>query len=239
LAYAYITYRRDKSLSEVAVKRLQTIKDFTEFGSGFKIAMRDLEIRGAGNLLGEAQHGAIDAVGYDMYCQLLSDAVKTIQGEKPPMIIECSVDLKIDAYIPEPYISALGTRLEIYKKIASIGDEEDKQSVEDELVDRFGDIPDSVQNLVEISLVRSLAADLFIEEIMQNGEKVLLYFSELCSLDTDRWQTALQKFRAYASLAKAKRHYILINTWGAPMYQILENVKFLLQYMKKELQSGQ
>ncbi len=154
-AYAYLTFTVGKVLTDVAQKRLEAIREFTEFGSGFKIAMRDLEIRGAGNILGAEQHGNMDSVGYDMYIRLLSDAISEEKGEAPKSDAECTIDMQIGAHIPESYISSLPARLGIYRRIADIRNEDDSRDVIDELIDRFGEPPESVQGLIEIALLRS------------------------------------------------------------------------------------
>ena len=177
-ASAYLTYKRDKNLSEIAYKRLQAIREYTEFGSGFKIAMRDLEIRGAGNLLGAQQHGHLAAVGYDMYMKLLGEAISQQKGEKPKEK-ECLIDLQINAHIPEKYISALQQRLSIYRRIADIRSFQDAEDVRDELRDRYGDIPPSVEGLIEVSLCRNTAASLGIYEIGQRGDTLYLYCEEI------------------------------------------------------------
>jgi transcription-repair coupling factor (superfamily II helicase) len=179
-AFAYFTFKRGKELSEVATRRLNAIREFTEFGSGFKIAMRDLEIRGAGNILGAQQHGYMAAVGYDMYIQLLNEAVSAEKGEKPPKPEkECLIDLQIDAHIPESYISSIPQRLSIYRRIADIRTNEDMLDCADELKDRFGEIPDSVKGLMEVSLLRNTAAQMNIFEIGQKGDVLYLYMKEL------------------------------------------------------------
>ncbi len=178
--FAYLTFQRDKDISEIATKRLEAIKEYTEFGSGFKIAMRDLEIRGAGNLLGSEQHGHIETVGYDMYMKLLSEAVSEEKGEAPKSLQkECLIDIRIDAHIPEKYIESLPQRLAVYKRIADIKNEEDASDVLDELIDRFGDIPKSVEGLIKISLLRNTASKLGIYEIGQKGDMILLYSSNI------------------------------------------------------------
>ena len=177
-ASAYLTYKRDKNLTEIAYKRLQAIREYTEFGSGFKIAMRDLEIRGAGNLLGAQQHGHLAAVGYDMYMKLLSEAISQEKGEKKKTR-ECLIDLQINAHIPDKYISALSQRLTVYRRIADVRTFEDAEDVRDELRDRFGDIPPSVEGLIEVSLCRNTASSLGIYEIGQRGETIALYCEEI------------------------------------------------------------
>ncbi len=178
--FAFFTFRKDKNLSEIATRRLEAIKEYTEFGSGFKIAMRDLEIRGAGNLLGAEQHGHIETVGYDMYMKILAEAVTEEKGEKPTAYVkECLVDVKIDAYIPEKYIEFLPQRLAIYKRIADIRNEEDASDVLDELIDRFGDPPKSVEGLIKVSLLRNVASDLGIYEIGQRADNILLYVKKV------------------------------------------------------------
>ena len=182
-AYAYLTFTKSKVLSEISQKRLTAIREFTEFGSGFKIAMRDLELRGAGNILGAQQHGHMEDVGYDMYLKLLGDAVKEEKGEIPTQREDkdCLVDISLAAHIPESYIESLTLRLDVYKLIADIRTKEDAEDVIDELIDRFGDIPKSVMGLIEIALVRNKAADMGIYEIKQNDLSVLLYVKDIKS----------------------------------------------------------
>lgn len=175
-AYAYFTFTRGKQLTEVAEKRLSAIKEFTSFGSGFRIAMRDLEIRGAGNVLGAQQHGHMEAVGYDMYLRLLGEAIAEQKGETPERTsAECMVDLNIGAHIPESYIKGLSQRIDVYKKIAAIQNKDDAFDVTDELIDRFGDPPKAVQGLIDVALVRGRAAALGIREIAQRDQGMFLY----------------------------------------------------------------
>lgn len=177
-ACAYLTYKKDKELSEVAYKRLQAIREYTEFGSGFKIAMRDLEIRGAGNLLGAQQHGHLASVGYDMYMKILAEAIGDEKGEHKKQK-DCLIDLQINAHIPDKYISALAQRLTVYRRIADVRTIGDAEDVRDELRDRFGDIPPSVDGLIEVSLCRNSASALEIYEIGQRGEIIALYCDEI------------------------------------------------------------
>ncbi len=178
-AYAYLTFTRGKELTDIAQKRLETMRDFTEFGAGFKIAMRDMEIRGAGNLLGAQQHGHMEAVGYDMYLKLLADAVSQEKGMTAAQSVECLVDLPITAHIPDNYISDNAQRLEIYRRIADIRTVEDSMDVFDELIDRFGEPPVAVQGLVDVALLRNMAAAVGIREIKQQQQSLLLYCDKL------------------------------------------------------------
>ena len=168
-AYAFLMYSKDRMLAEVAEKRLSAIREFTDLGSGFKIAMRDLEIRGAGNLLGEAQSGHMEAVGYDLYVKLLSEAIAEKKGEEVAADFETSIDLSVDAYIPESYIPDAAQKLEAYKRIAGIHTEADRSDVTDELLDRYGDLPKAVTNLMDIAMLKTRAHSAFITNIKQKG----------------------------------------------------------------------
>ena len=179
-AYAYFTFRRDKTLSDIAQKRLSAIREFTAFGSGFRIAMRDLQIRGAGSLLGHSQHGHMEAVGYDLYVKMLNQAIARAKGEPLQRDkSECLVDLRVDAFIPEKYIADGPGRIEAYKRIAAIQTPEDAADVLDELIDRYGDPPPSVSDLVNVSLVRVQAAAVGVYEVTQKKDTLLLQVEEL------------------------------------------------------------
>ena len=187
IAYAYLLYRRDKILREEAEKRLQTIREFTEFGSGFKIAMRDLEIRGAGNLLGAEQHGHMEAVGYDMYCRLLEEEVQNLKGEAPrEESFETSIDLNISAFIPDFYIKNQEQRMELYKKIAGIRNMDEFYDMQEELEDRYGDLPKAVQLLLEVVLVKAEAHEMGIVSITQKHGNLLLEFRPEPNIDVGR-----------------------------------------------------
>lgn len=164
-AYAFLLYRRDRMLSEVAEKRLSAIREFSDLGSGFKIAMKDLEIRGAGNVLGKSQHGHMAAVGYDLYCKMLNEAVNKLKGIKNEYAFETSVDLDVDAYIPSTYIKSEYQKLDIYKRIAGIETEEELSDMRDELSDRYGSIPDCAANLLQIALIKAMAHKIGIMDI--------------------------------------------------------------------------
>ena len=171
-AYAFLMYKRDKVLKEVAEKRLEAIREFTDLGSGFKIAMRDLEIRGAGSLLGKSQHGHMQAVGYDLYCKMLNEAVKTKKGISVMEDFNTLVDLDVDAYIPPAYIVNEVQKLDIYKRIAGIDNEQECDDMREELLDRFGQIPKSAENLLRIALIRSHAHRLYMPEVKGKNERV-------------------------------------------------------------------
>ncbi|MCM1154477.1 MAG: transcription-repair coupling factor [Roseburia sp.] len=173
-AYAFLMYKRDKMLKEVAEKRLEAIREFTDLGSGFKIAMRDLEIRGAGNILGSRQHGHMQAVGYDLYCKMLNEAVKNIKGISTVEDFNTSIDLDVDAYIPPSYIVNEIQKLDIYKRIAGIENDRERDDMKEELLDRFGEIPKSVDNLLRIAMIRVRAHKLFMPEV--KGKNELLQF---------------------------------------------------------------
>ena len=176
-AYAYFCFKRGKVLSEIAQRRLDAIREFTQFGSGFRIALRDLEIRGAGSILGANQSGHLANVGYEMYLQLLDEAVREERGEKNVHKDECLVDIRIDAFIPESYISNQAQRIDCYRKIARIQTEEDSLDVIDELIDRYGEPPQSVKGLVDVARLRNMAALSGITEITQAGDVMVFYLS--------------------------------------------------------------
>ena len=176
IAYAYFIYTKDKILTEVAEKRLKALKDFTELGSGFKIAMRDLEIRGAGNMMGSSQHGHMASIGYDLYCRMLEDTIKLIKGEIENEPIETSVDIKVDAFIPSSYITDEIQKIEVYKKIAAIENINDFMEIKSELEDRYSSIPDSVYNLMDIAYIKSICKGLYIEDIKETAQELRFKF---------------------------------------------------------------
>jgi len=232
VAYAYLTYKRDKVLQEVAEKRLKAIREFTEFGSGFRIAMRDLEIRGAGNVLGTSQSGHMDAIGYELYTKLVAGSISA----KPRQMavsedFETSIELKIDAYIPPEYIEQEEEKLAAYKKIASIRTEADYLDILDELIDRYGEPPRSVQNLLKIGLIKGLAHELEITEVqMRNGEV------ELVVLPNARFDGS-----KLLPFLEERKQEIRFQTKGSSAFLLripipsamLDQIKFVLQDLKK------
>ncbi|MDR1701153.1 MAG: transcription-repair coupling factor [Sporomusaceae bacterium] len=213
LAYAYFTYRQNKILTEVAEKRLQAVKEFAELGSGFKIAMRDLEIRGAGSLLGGEQHGHIVNVGFEMYCRLLEDAVKEMRGEEiipPPP--EPSLNLDINAYLPGDYIQDAMHKMEIYQKLAAAKSEADLVELADELIDRFGDLPEPVQSLIQVVRVKNLARDLNITLITEKNSRLELVFATDIPLSPDALTNLRNTFKGKLNFSHTLPRTIRIST---------------------------
>ena len=212
-AYAYFTYPQGRVLTEISSKRLTAIRDYTEFGSGFKIALRDLEIRGAGNLLGAEQHGHIESVGYDLYMKILNRAILEEKGEVYVPKTECTVDFAENAYIPEDFISSEAQRIDVYRKIASIGNEEDMRDVTDELLDRYGDLPKPVANLLDISLLRAMGSDADIEKIVRRGTNAVFYPK---TLDAYAWAQIAGAFRGRIMISPSSKPYVTFRTSGMP-----------------------
>ena len=182
-------------LREVAEKRLSAIREFTDLGSGVKIAMRDLEIRGAGNLLGEEQHGHMDAVGYDLYCKMLSEAVRHLKGEIPEETYATNVDLNIDAYIPASYIPNEYQKLDIYKRIAAIETEEEQEDMLEELIDRFGDPPRKVQQLLMIAQLKAKAHAAYVISVEQKGDEYKFTMYEKARVNVAKIPELLAKYK--------------------------------------------
>ncbi len=202
-SYAFLMYRRDKVLREVAEKRLQAIKEFTELGSGFKIAMRDLEIRGAGNLLGQKQHGHMEAVGYDLYCKMLNEAVKNLKGEtRVEDMYDTTVDIDIDAFIPATYIKSEFQKLDIYKRIAEISNENEFLDMQEELVDRFGDMPAAVNNLLNIAFIKALAKETFVTKLEYKNRKIKMVMYEQAPLDVVQIPRMLEEYQGILTMEK-------------------------------------
>ena len=209
-------------MSDVASKRLEAIREYTEFGSGFKIAMRDLEIRGAGSILGGDQHGNMESVGYDMYLKLLSDAVKEENGVVVDDDIPCTVDLNISAHIPENYIESLSARLGIYKRIAAIRTDDDVSDVIDELCDRFGDPPNAVMGLIDVAILRSKAANAKIAEITGTANSAVLHINSIES-------------EVMSRLSEHFGNRFMLNVSGKPVYTIRLNKNQTMSQFVSEL----
>ena len=225
--YAYITYKRDKMLSEVADKRLKAIKEFTEFGSGFKIAMRDLEIRGAGSLLGEIQSGHLEQVGYDTYCNLLDEVIKEMKGIKVEEEYDIQIDLNVTSYIPDEYISDGSQKIEIYQDIALCKNEEDIQNVIDEIIDRFGNMPGELENLLDIARIKYLAKQKYITKIASKKQAVVFTF-EQSKFDIDI-QKLIEKYKNRLKFSPGVKPMITLEIGSNNERQILNDVTDFLK----------
>lgn len=236
LAYSYFTYRRDKVLTETAEKRLKAIKEFTEFGSGFKIAMRDLEIRGAGNILGTQQHGHMAAVGYDLYCRMLEEAVRELTGEEKEEYIETSIEISINAYIPDSYIEDEVLKIETYKKIASIETIEDKMDIEEELTDRFGDIPKPIENLINVAYIKSIARSIRIIDIRQSEKDLLIQFKDANRISYEDIKAVNSKMEGCISFASSTQPVIKLKLKnGGDIIKILRTfLESMIDLQKKK-----
>jgi len=231
--YAYFTYQRDKVLTEIATKRLNAHEEFTQFGSGFRIALRDLEIRGAGSILGGRQHGHMEAVGYDMYLQLLSEAIAEEKGIQPEKVPECLVDIQIDAHIPEKYISSLNQRIDMYRKIMLVNEDSDKSDLIDELIDRYGDPPKSVVGLIDVSLLRNKAAHMGITEISQKNGAMYFYTEYLVPEQIAALQQAYKGSITFNGVGKSYVS-VKISPKIRPFDMMRETVELLYQNRKKK-----
>ena len=208
-AYAYVTYKRDKLLSEVADKRLKAIKEFTEFGSGFKIAMRDLEIRGAGSMLGEMQHGHIEQVGYDTYCKLLDEVIKEMQGIEVVEEQDVQIDLAVSSYIPDNFIENSSQKIEIYQNIALCRTEEELQNVIDEVIDRYGRLPKELENLIDIARIKQLARKANILKIAQRENGIVFYFVKE-KIKPEMVNTLITKYPMLVKFSNAVEPYVTL-----------------------------
>ena len=226
--YAYITYRKDKMLSEVADKRLKAIKEFTEFGSGFKIAMRDLEIRGAGSLIGEIQHGHLEEVGYDTYCRILDEVLKEEQGLKVEEDISCQIDLNVTSFIPDSFISDQNQKIEIYQDIALCKNEEDIRNVIDEIIDRFGNMPNEIENLLEISRIKQLAKEKYLTKI-QSRKNAVVFTYEVDKFDNNSVIDLMKKYGNRIKFSAGLKPMITLTLEKQGEKGILEEVKEFLK----------
>lgn len=235
LAYAYFTYRKDKILTEVAEKRLQAIKEFTELGAGFKIAMRDLEIRGAGNLLGAEQSGQMLNVGFEMYCRLLEEAVNELKDiPDRPRMIEPTIDLPIEAYIADSYIGDGMQKIEVYQRIAHTYTDREVDELYDELIDRFGDMPDAVNNLLTVARIKNLARSLAMQSINQVKDRVMLNFTMQSEVDPVKVVATVKDYRGRVILMPGESPIMALKVAGLPGEKVLA----LIQEVLAKLGSG-
>jgi transcription-repair coupling factor (superfamily II helicase) len=233
LAYAYITYKKDKVVAEIAEKRLQAIKEFTELGSGFKIAMRDMEIRGAGNLLGPEQHGHMESVGYDMYCRLLDEAVSELKGEpRKKEESEITIDINISAYIDDSYIGVEGKKIEMYKKIASLHDSQDAMDIEDELMDRYGELPEPVRNLINIAHIKAIAASLGFTSVSEKNDTVTFQLANAKNINIQAIGRAADKYKRQLLFNAGTNPYLAYRILPGQKGKLLDNIKIVLQDLK-------
>ena len=238
-AYAYITYKRDKLLTEVADKRLKAIKEFTEFGAGFKIAMRDLEIRGAGSLLGEIQSGHLEQVGYDTYCDLLDQVVKEIKGIEVKPEVDIQIDLDITSYIPDSYIEDSSEKIDIYQKIALCRTEEDIQNVVDEVIDRFGNMPEELNNLLEIARIKQLCKLTAIVKITEKknkntGSQNVVFYFDKDKFDTNVVVPLINKYGTDIKFSNAIQPYVTLFLKKLTEKQLIKEIKEFLNLVKLE-----
>ncbi|HEX2954093.1 MAG TPA: transcription-repair coupling factor, partial [Bacillota bacterium] len=229
VAHAYFTYRKDKAIGEVAEKRLAAIRDFTDLGSGFKIAMRDLEIRGAGNLLGPEQHGHIAAIGFELYCRLLEEAIRERKGDRKPETPEPTIELPVDALLPTDYVSDPRQRVEMYKKIAAAEDEEEIDGIEEEILDRYGDLPEVVRNLVGVAKIKILAKKAGVSSIGPERQELVARMFPGLTLDSEKVLPLLQKYKGTFRYQPGRIPNLRWKMTGMPWKQIVQNVIETLQ----------
>ncbi len=222
-AYAYIMYKRDKMISEIAEKRLKAIKEFTELGSGFKIAMRDLEIRGAGSLLGEVQHGHMEQVGYDTYCNLLDEVIKEMQGIEVEVEQDIQIDINISSYIPDSFIVDGKQKIDIYQDIAIAKTEDDIQNVIDEIIDRYGSIPKEVENLIEIARIKQLCRKKGIIKLVQRNENLIFYVDK--KFNTDKIPELIRKYGTRIKFSQSLQPYITLKLFELNDKNIILEIK--------------
>ena len=237
MAYAFLMYRRDKLLREVAEKRLAAIREFTDLGSGFKIAMRDLEIRGAGNLLGAEQHGHMEAVGYDLYCKMLNEAVKHLKGELDEEPYTTTIDLNVDAYIPSSYIPNEYQKLDIYKRIASIENINEMEDMLEELIDRFGDAPKKVQQLLQIALLKALAHQGYVINVEQKGEEFRFTMYEKAKVHAERIPTLIDKYKGDLKFVIDANPYFIYRKKGKNKKEKDEDVLGLVKKILNDIKT--
>ena len=227
-AYAYFTYPQGRALTEIAEKRLEAVREYAEFGAGFRIALRDLELRGAGNLLGAQQHGHLDAVGYDLYIKMLNEAVLEERGEVIKPKTECTMTLNVSAFVPASYVASAAQRMALYKRIANIRNEDDREDITDELIDRYGDLPAPVSNLLYVALIRAHGIECGFDKIVEEGNSLRLYSEEI---DTDVWMVMANEYRGSLKLLAAPSEHIMVK-----MPSGCNTCDFLYALLKKYLE---
>ncbi len=237
--YAYLMVEKGKILTEIAEKRLKAIKEFTEFGAGFKIAMRDLEIRGAGNLLGGEQHGHMAAIGYDLYVKLLEETIQKTRGEIVEKEPEVSIELNVDAYLPENYIQNPGHKVEIYKKIAAIRDKEDWMEVETEIEDRFGDLPGIVRNLLLISYIKALAMKGSLENIIQRENRVRMQLASGRPIQPENVARVMHEYGERLHFNAGTQPHFLYRPQNLEQAALLQEIKDLMETYTSEQVTGE
>ena len=225
-------YRKNSILKETAEKRLSAIREFTDLGSGFKIAMRDLELRGAGNLLGAQQHGHMQAVGYDLYCKMLNEAVKEAKGISVMEDFETTIDLSMDAFIPNSYIANEFQKLDIYKRIAGIENQEEYEDMLEELLDRFGEPPKAVMNLLVIATLKASAHRAYLREIKQRGAQVKLTLHEEAKIDAAGIPVLLAEYGRRLQFRAEEKPYFLFELKGEGILGVQSLVERLEQLAK-------
>ena len=221
----------------MAEKRLEAIREFTEFGAGFRIAMRDLEIRGAGNILGPEQHGHLAAVGYDMYCRLMEETLLEVGEGTPPRDLDTRVDLRVDAYLPETYIADEKQRMEMYKRIASIGSEADRAEVLDELIDRYGDVPAVVETLLDVSQLRAMCNALGISQVSRGRGGAVFRLEEKYIPDPARLMQAMIRVSPEMNFARESRPAIVYRTQISSDRELLRELLKLIRRLTAEMET--
>ncbi|MBQ3578090.1 MAG: transcription-repair coupling factor, partial [Firmicutes bacterium] len=235
MAYAYLMYKKDKVLSEIAEKRLRAIREFTEFGAGFRVAMRDLELRGAGNILGVEQSGHMLSIGYELYCKLVEEAVNELRGgpaEEAPISADTEVNLLVSAFLPETYVADELTRLAMYKRISGVYDRQARLEVTDELLDRFGDLPREAENLLDVAMIHNLGSRLGIAKVVQQKDRLVFVFEEHNAFTPELFLQLLDRFGQKLTVygGSAPRLSLFAEKGRSPAEQALE----LLEIMTKK-----
>lgn len=234
-AYAFFMYRRDNLITETAEKRLQAIREFTDLGSGYKIAMRDLEIRGAGNLLGAKQSGHMEAVGYDLYCKMLNEAVAYLKGIGKEENFETTIDLSIDAFIPATYVRNEKQKLELYKRIASITNQDDMEEMQDELMDRFGEIPGAVNQLLKVAVLKAKAHEAYITEISQKGKEIVFTMYQEAKLCVEQLEEVLNEWRGNLKVVPGGKPMFRLSVKDVALKDLLNCVNSVINSLNRLL----